>query len=85
VHTSLPTLYCNRDTLPDVLLACTEAGLIAGEHYQLWIATLDGSETWGGRLLRSVPGVVAVQVQGGVSAGWDRSVVYEPRWHPLAA
>jgi hypothetical protein len=84
VHTSLPTLYCDRSTLPAVLAECAAEGLIAGEHYQLWIATLDNSTEWNGRELRTIPGVVAVQLET-VGGAWDRSVVYEPRWHPLAA
>ena len=84
VHTSLPTIYCNRDTLPAVLGECAAEGLIAAEHYQLWIATLDNSDEWNGRKLRTIPGVVAVQLET-VSGAWDRSVVYDPRWHPLAA
>jgi hypothetical protein len=83
VHTSLPTIYCNRSTLPSVLAACTAQELTAGEHYQLWISTLDGTETWNGHQLRTVPGVVAVQVEGGMTAAWDRSIVYNPHWHPL--
>jgi hypothetical protein len=84
VHTSLPTVYCNRSTLPAVLAECAAEGLIAAEHYQLWIATLDNGESWNGRELRTIPGVVAVQLET-VGGAWDRSVVYEPRWHPLAA
>lgn len=84
VHTSLPTLYCNRDTLPSVLAECAAEGLIAGEHYQLWIATLDGTTKWNQRELSTIPGVVAVQLET-VGGAWDRSVVYDPRWHPLAA
>ena len=84
VHTSLPTVYCDRDDLPHVLANCTAEGLTAGEHYQLWISTLDGTETWNGRHLSAVPGVVACQVEGGPAASWDRSVVYDDAWHPLA-
>lgn len=84
VHTSLPTLYCDRSTLPAVLAECAAEGLIAGQHYQLWVATLDNGESWNGRLLRTIPGVVAVQLET-VGGAWDRSVVYDPRWHPLAA
>lgn len=84
VHTSLPTLYCNRDTLPAVLGECAAEGLIAAEHYQLWIATLDNSTTWNGRELRTIPGVVAVQLET-VGGAWDRSKVYDDKWHPLAA
>ena len=84
VHTSLPTVYCDRDTLPHVLAECAAEGLIAAEHYQLWIATLDLSESWNGKLLSQVPGVVAVQVET-VAGAWDRSVVYNDHWHPLAA
>lgn len=84
VHTSLPTVYCDRSTLPAVESECAKAGLHAGQHYQLWIATLDGTETYQGRHLSAVPGVVACQVEGGPSAKWDRSIVYNDRWHPLA-
>lgn len=84
VHTSLPTIYCDRDTLPHVLAECAAEGLIAGQHYQLWIATLDLSETWNGVPLKTVPGIVAVQVET-VNGAWDRSKVYDDRWHPLAA
>lgn len=84
VHTSLPTVYCNRSTLPDVEAACSAAGLLAGRDYQLWISTLDGTETMNGKALKSVPGVVACQLAGGMTAKWDRSVVYDDAWHPLA-
>jgi hypothetical protein len=84
VHTSLPTVYCNRSTLPDVEASCSAAGLHPGKHYQLWISTLDGTETYQGRHLSAVPGVVACQLEGGPGATWDRSVVYDDRWHPLA-
>jgi len=84
VHTSLPTVYCDRSTLGDVQSECAKAGLKSGRDYQLWVATLDGSVTMDGRPLTEVPGVVAVQVEGGVSAAWDRSVVFDDHWHPLA-
>jgi hypothetical protein len=85
VHTSLPTLYCDRAVLPDVQRECAAAGLKSGRDYQLWPSTLDGSETdLRGRPLRDIPGVVAVQVEGGPAAAWDRSVVYYDNWHPLA-
>ena len=55
----------------------------SGRDYDLWISTLDGSEDFQGKPLAHIPGVVAVQVEGGPSAAWDRSVVYDDRWHPL--
>lgn len=84
VHTSLPTVYCDRSNLIGVQAECAAAGLKSGRDYQLWISTLDGSEDFQGKPLRSIPGVVAVQVEGGPTAKWDRSVVYDDRWHPLA-
>ena len=56
-----------------------------GKYVILWIATLDGSEVMNGQRLRAVPGVVAVQVEGGEHALFDRSVVCDPRWHPRTA
>lgn len=83
VHTSLPTLYCDRAELLAVQAACAAEGLKSGRDYDLWISTLDGSEDFQGKPLAHIPGVVAVQVEGGPSAAWDRSVVYDDRWHPL--
>jgi hypothetical protein len=82
VHTSLPTVYCDRTRHPEVVQACEAEGLKAGQHYQFWIATLDGSTKMNGVELDTIPGVVAVQVEGGQSAAFDRSVVYNDRWHP---
>jgi hypothetical protein len=84
VHTSLPAVYCDRSTLLAVQGYCAAEGLKSGRDYQLWISTLDGSEDYNGKPLKAIPGVVAVQVEGGVSAAWDRSVVYDDHWHPLA-
>jgi hypothetical protein len=88
VHTSLPTVYCDRSTLTAVQLHCGAAGLKSGTDYQLWISTLDGTTTLdgtpSGRPLLSIPGVVAIQLHGGPSAPWDQSTVYNDRWHPLA-
>lgn len=85
VHTSLPTIYCDRSTYPDVVKACSAAGLLPGAHYQFWISTLDGTETMKGVPLARTLGVVACQFKGGMTAAWDESVVYDPDWHPLAA
>jgi len=76
VHTSLPTIYCGRATLPAVEAACKAAGLLPARDYQLWISTLDGTHYTG-------PGVVACQYQGGPTAKYDLSVVYDDAWHPL--
>jgi hypothetical protein len=84
VHTSLPTVYCNRSTLPSVTAVCRNAGLAAGKHYQLWISCLDGQEAADRAQLASVAGVVAAQYQGGPTAPYDISDVYDDRWHPLA-
>lgn len=85
VHTSLPTLYCNRSTLPGLKRTCSVGGLVAGRDYQLWISTLDNTQHLAdGTPLNTVPGVVACQYQGGMEAPYDLSVVYDDRWHPLA-
>lgn len=79
VHTSLPTIYCDRSTLTEnggVIDSCQEAGLVAGRDYQLWISTLDGTSVFG-------PGIVASQYHGGPSAPFDLSTVYDDRWHPF--
>ncbi len=62
------TIYCNRSTLPAVVSAC------GGLAFYRWIATLDGT--------RDIPGAAAVQYQGGVTAGYDMSVVHDDAWHP---
>lgn len=75
VHTSLPTIYCDRSTRPAVITDCAAAGLEAAVHYEFWISTLDGTEF-------HAPGVVACQDHGGPTAPWDSSKVYDDRWHP---
>lgn len=84
VHTSLPTIYCNRSTLPAVTTVCRNAGLFAGKHYQLWISCLDDQEAADRAQLANVAGVVAAQYHGGPNAAYDISDVYDDRWHPLA-
>lgn len=85
VHTSLPTLYCDRSTMSGLIRTCAVGGLVAARDYQLGISTLDGTETdLEGRPLSSIPGVVFCQFQGGIKAPYDLSRVYNDRWHPLA-
>lgn len=83
VHSSLPTIYCNRSTMPALIRTCAIGGLTPAEDYQLWIATLDGTEKIAGVALRSITGVVACQYQGGQKAAFDLSNVYDPKWHPM--
>jgi hypothetical protein len=74
-----PTIYCSRDTIEAVWAAVSAAG---GADYALWVATLDGTTKWNGRELSTVPGVVAVQVQGAAALGFnaDLSYVYDSTW-----
>lgn len=83
VHSSLPTIYCNRSTYPNLIVACQHSGLQAGKHYQLGISTLDGTQSMNGRLLMTYAGVVFCQYHGGVTAPYDLSAVYDDKWHPL--
>jgi hypothetical protein len=83
VKTSLPTLYCNRTTLPVLIYNCALSNLYAAADYQLIVSTLDGTELINGRPLHTVPGVVACQDFGGITAKFDQSIVYDDRWHPL--
>ena len=73
-----PTLYVNRSNAETVIAECTKAGLKPGEHYWLWLATLDGTKT------TTLPGVVAIQDKGAAMLGFnaDSSVVFDPTWHP---
>lgn len=84
VHTSLPTLYCNRSTMTTLIRTCSVSGLVAGRDYQLGISTLDGTEDFNGVPLKSIPGVVFCQLKGGPTAPYDLSKVYDDKWHPLA-
>lgn len=84
VHTSLPTGYCDRSTYSALTSYCKAAALIAGTHYQLWISTLDGTETMNGKGLWTYPGVIGCQKSGGPKAAYDMSVIYDDKWHPLA-
>lgn len=77
VHTSLPTIYCNRSTYSGLVRTCAVGGLVAGRDYELWVSTLDGTRFTG-------QGVVACQYQGGATAKYDLSEVYYDKWHPLA-
>lgn len=73
-----PTPYVNRDNAHAVLTACERHNLKPGEHYWLWLATLDGTAT------TDLPGVVAIQDKGAAALGFnaDSSVVFDPTWHP---
>lgn len=78
VKGSLPTIYCNRSTIAAVASECAAAGLKLGVHFWLWVSTLDGTQY-------VADGVVACQYQGGVTAPYDKSVVYADWWHCLPA
>ena len=68
---TLPTIYCNRVTLPAVQEHCR------GLEYRVWLATLDGSIpqhiTGGGQLC-------AVQFRGGPDDDYDVTEVIDPAW-----
>jgi hypothetical protein len=70
------TIYCARDTIPAIRATCT------GLDYLLWVATLDGTTTYDGTELSTLPGVVAVQYEGILQTGInaDKSVVYDEYW-----
>ncbi len=74
---TLPTIYCNRSTLPAVQSACH------GLEYRVWLATLDDT------IPRSITGgghLVAVQYRGGPDADFDISEVLDEHWlRPAAA
>lgn len=63
-----PTVYCNRSTRPAVEAACS------GLNFDLWIATLDGTQ--------DIPGTVAVQYAGSsiTTQNYDVSVVTDESW-----
>lgn len=64
----VPTIYCNRSTRPAVEAAC------AGLTFDLWIATLDGTQ--------DIAGTVAVQYAGSAITGqnYDLSIVTDDGW-----
>ena len=70
---SVPTIYVDRDWLPEVVAACKQAGVSA---WNLWLTTLDGT------IPAEVDGIrpVAVQFQGGPTAPFDVSAVLRPGW-----
>jgi hypothetical protein len=73
---SMPTVYCNRSTQPQVEIATKE--LIHGKDYFFWIATLDGTVK-----LPDMTGVVAIQDKSAAQthAHYDESIVYSDVWH----
>ena len=58
------TAYCSRATLPELRAAVKRAGIVVYE----WVATLDGTT--------EVDGAWAVQVQGGIKAPFDVSILH---------
>jgi hypothetical protein len=69
------TIYCSRDTLAEVQLSLYPIGLT----FNLWLATLDGSQP---RTIENpaTSRLVAVQYAGGPDADYDVSVVYDRSW-----
>src|SRR5215475_5076343 len=62
------TIYCDRATLASVRTALGSASLAPGQHYTLWLATLDGNRATADSLAKEV-GVVAVQYRGQAQTG----------------
>jgi hypothetical protein len=73
-----PAVYVNRSNLDAVIAACTAEGLVAGHHYWIWLATLDGT------VPAEFPGLIAVQDKSAAILGYnaDSSVVFDDTWHP---
>ncbi len=67
-----PTIYCNRSTYPDMVIALSIYGLEFGRDVDWWCTTLDGT--------MEVPGAVAIQYQ--TINGYDQSIVLDDNWHP---
>lgn len=63
-----PTLYCVRDTLPQVV-----ADKWQGDVWLAWPG-------WKGEALPRYPGITFVAVQSGFFANYDSSVIIDPYW-----
>lgn len=61
-------IYVNRSNMAAVIKACKGDGLVLGESYHLWVATLDG--TWS---LPDMTGVAAIQGEHDPADRWDKS------------
>lgn len=65
-HNMRARVYCNRSTLPAAQAA------VKGLPVEWWVSTLDGDKLSAG----FVPGLWAVQYEGGMTAQFDTSVLY---------
>ena len=65
-HNMRARIYCNRSTLPEAQKA------VEGLKVEWWISTLDGDKL----SADFVPGLWAVQCEGGMDAEFDTSVLY---------
>jgi len=71
-----PCLYCNLSTMPAVIWYCSNAGLVLGTDYSLWIAHYTG-------VPHGIDGASAVQwADPGMGAGghYDVSNITNPGW-----
>lgn len=81
----VPTVYCNRVTLPQVVSALDAAGIPRHSVFY-WIATLDGTlSVWYGEPSVAVPSdvqIAGVQWKGADRTGghWDQTVILIPSW-----
>jgi hypothetical protein len=72
-----PTIYCDRNTWPQIIDALASAGVNpAGPHVDWWIGTLDGTQTV------TVPpgGKPPVAVQYIDTGAYDESIIHDPTW-----
>lgn len=67
-----PVLYVDRSEKPEVIAECHSLGIDPGQHFGLWVATLDGTfRDEDGSDLRHQAGMAAVQYAGAAQLGID--------------
>jgi hypothetical protein len=74
----IPTLYCNRNTIPAVRVGTGE--YLLGRDYDLWVATGDGTVYTGADLTGPYANGAVVACQDHWYRLYDSSIIFSRKW-----